>query len=268
MARIDWHKPLDRVYSAGISRGVIYGQDKSMYAAWHGLQNIEYATQGGDYQSHYVDGYKYHHSVNYNEYGARITAFTYPDEFESFIGGEDDNNGLVFKNQHHRQFHMTYRTERKTSLAQVDVGYEIHLVYNALVLPPTGGHSTYTEVVRPDEMSWDIRTKPIRVSGRAPTAEIVIKSWEVTDDSLKKLENILYGTTDQPPRMIGFSEVVDLFNAWPTAEILPNTRTGLAKLKYMGYPDLQGDNTRGLYTAPRDSRLAPTSISGFYKLRR
>lgn len=265
--RIVWDELTDRSYFHGISRGVLYGQDDLAGVPWNGLTEVKYSTEGGDYKSYSMDGVKYHHNIGTQAYSASISALTYPDDFEKYVGGTDSGKGLVYKNQEHQEFHLTYTTDVFNSAETTRVGYQIHLVYNALVLPLNSEFRTRDDSPEVTPFTWDIRTRPVVIAGRAPTAEIVINSWETDAKTLSKLENILYGTTRNDPRMIRANELISLFDEWPYLEIVPRNLTGLARLIYDGRKDLKGDPWEGLYKAPEGTRLKPTSKPGLYVLR-
>lgn len=139
-------------------------------------------------------------------------------------------------------------------------------MYNAIVQPFARTYSTDGNIRDNQTLSWDIRTKPIRLGGSYPTAELVIRSWETDPAILKNLEDILYGTDEKDPRMIGFSELITLFDDWPYFAIVPNYRIGIGELKSQSFKDLQGDITSGIYEIPLESRLIETSVPGIFTL--
>ena len=79
----------------------------------------------------------------------------------------------------------------------VDHGYELHIVYNATASPSSKNYETINDSPEPAELSWDIETTPIAVTGHKPTSHIVISSLAFTGANASKLTAIndyIYGT--------------------------------------------------------------------------
>ena len=57
------------------------------------------------------------------------------------------------------------------------------------------------ESVEASTLSWEVKATPVAVDGLKPTATVTIDSTKITPEKLKAIEDILYGTVDQEPRL-------------------------------------------------------------------
>lgn len=62
-------------------------------------------------------------------------------------------------------------------------------------------------------MSWEISTVPVDVPGFKPTATLVINSTETDAATLKKIEDLLYGTEEAEARLPLPAEIITLLGA-------------------------------------------------------
>jgi hypothetical protein len=116
--------------------------------------------------------------------------------------------------QRRKEFGLSYRTKIGNDVAGVDLGYKIHLIYNALAAPTSRPNSTMTESVEPFNFSWSISTKPPNFAGYKPTAHLVIDSRDTPSDLLIQIEDILYGSAAAPARLPSAVELIFLFNSY------------------------------------------------------
>lgn len=209
MTRLEWGAAGERYYEAGVDRGVLYVDGVGV--PWNGLVSVAEAPSGGDATPYYIDGVKYLNRAAPEEFGATITAFTYPDEFSACDGSEQIGWGLYATQQRRRPFSFAYRTKVGNDLDGVDAGYKIHLVYNALAAPSQRANATFADTTTPGNFSWTLTTTPPAISQRQRTSHLVVDSRTASDTMIARVESILYGTDAAPPRMPSVAELIELF---------------------------------------------------------
>lgn len=212
MSKLEWGTPGSRTYETGVDRGVLY-IDGQPGVAWSGLTSVEISPSGGGVKSYYLDGNKYLIASAAEEFGATINAFTYPPEFAMCDGTGSPRPGLVLRQQRRKPFGFSYRT-MVGSDENGDAGYKIHLIYNALAEPSSVSHSTIGEDVEPADFSWTITTKPAVVPGYKRTSHIEIDSRTTDSNVLRTVEETLYGTEEDLPRLPTFAELITLYDAF------------------------------------------------------
>lgn len=265
MARLRWNSVGERFFQTGLDRGVLYPM-KGRGVPWNGLVSVDESPSGGDAQAYYVDGLKTVNEAQPEEFEATISAYTYPEEFETIDGSAIGESGISYGQQPRQKFNLSYRTKVGNDVDGVDHAYKIHLIFNALAAPSSVSNQTMDDEVEPSTFSWDITTTPELVSGRLPTAHISIDSRNTPAETLSALEDILYGTSKKNPRFPTMSEIIDLFDDWPYLQININYATGLYRLTFNGAKDLKGDVNSGIYRIPTTSRLEEREISGIYRM--
>ena len=108
MATLVWDKVGERVYQTGVDHGVLYLHDGTV-AVWNGLTNVEESSDS-ELKSFYLDGVKYLENLIPGDFVGKLTAFTYPDEFDSVNGIGRSSPGLSYHNQPSKSFNLSYRT--------------------------------------------------------------------------------------------------------------------------------------------------------------
>lgn len=214
MPRLTWGAVGERVFEAGVDHGVLY-VDGADGVAWNGLTSVSESSSGAELSEYYVDGIKYLQLLAAEEFVATIEAYTYPDEFAQCDGTRPVGHGLFMTQQPRKEFGLSYRTKVGNDVDGIDLGYKIHLVYNALAAPTARPNNTITESVDPFNFSWTISTKPPTFVGYKPTAHMVIDSRDTPSDLLAQIEDILYGSADSDPaRLPSVAELIFLFNSY------------------------------------------------------
>jgi hypothetical protein len=120
-------------------------------------------------------------------------------------------SGLYATNQSRQPFGLCYRTKLGNDVDGLEHGYKIHIVYNALASPTDHSNGTNTDSVEPNALSWDITTTPPVISLYKPTAHLVIDSRTTNSLLLIRLEEVLYGSDDGPPRLPTPEELVGYY---------------------------------------------------------
>jgi hypothetical protein len=214
MTALAWDQVGERLYETGVDRGVLFLPDNTgdynEGHAWNGLVTVAEAPSGAGTTALFADNIKYLSLVAAEEFGATIDAYTYPDEFGQCDGTAEPEPGVYLGQQGRRSFGLAYRTRIGNDLDGNDHGYKIHLVYGALAAPSAKSYGTINDTPAAITFSWTITTTPVAVAGHKPTATLVIDSTKVDAGLLAALEDILYGTATDDPRLPLPDEVLAL----------------------------------------------------------
>lgn len=217
MAKIVWDNVGARFYETGIKNGVLYVQAINgtypLGIAWNGLTAVTESPSGAEASPLYADDIKYLNLVSAEEFGATIEAYTYPDEFAQCDGSAALQTGVMIGQQNRKAFGMAYKTTLGNDVSGNDYGYKLHLIYGALAKPSEKAYQTINDSPEAITFSWELSTTPVLVTGKKPTASLVIDSTKVDSSTLAALEDILYGTAGADPRLPLPDEVATLFGA-------------------------------------------------------
>lgn len=211
MTALVWDAPGQRSYQAGIDRGVLY-LHSGLAVPWNGLTGMEETTDS-DYRAYYVDGIKFLEILSPGEFSGKLKAWTYPDELDQLLGIATVALGLSFHEQPPRSFNLSYRTKSGND-TDPDSGYTIHLLYNVIAKPDTYSFKTYTSnSLTPTEFSWTITGTPPIIGGYRPTVHVTIDSLDTAPNAFQAIEDILYGTPSNAPRLPSIAELKSIFEA-------------------------------------------------------
>src|ERR1700761_1258402 len=213
MSRIDWNTVGERFYEVGIDRGVLYVGDNGG-VPWNGLTKVDVKPTGGDSASYYYDGQKYAMVSAPEEYGATLTAFTFPDEFLPCDGTAQVDTGFFIRHQPRQPFSLSYRSLIGNDVDGTGHAYRIHLVYNALAAPTESSYATLTDNTDPGDFSWDISVLPPAVSGFKPSGHFMLDTRTAHPGTISDLENALYGTDSSDPYIPDFATVLAMVGAY------------------------------------------------------
>lgn len=201
MARLNWDQTGDRFYETGVEKGVLYpagtGESAGTYPAgyaWNGLTKVTESPSGAEPSPLYADNQKYLELMSTEEFGATIEAYTYPDEFAECDGSAEIATGVSIGQQTRKAFGFCYKTLIGNDVLGTDKGYKLHLVYGCKAKPSSKDNETVNTDPNAATFSWELSTTPVAVTGKKPTAHIVIDSTKVNANDLAELEAILYGT--------------------------------------------------------------------------
>src|SRR3954469_4629546 len=97
MATLVWDQVGDRLYETGISKGVLY-QNNRVGVPWNGLTSIE-EDSTKSVEPVYYDGVKFSDIVTIGEFSGTMRAYTYPDEFLPYEGVLQDQSGFYIMDQ-------------------------------------------------------------------------------------------------------------------------------------------------------------------------
>lgn len=199
MARLVWDKTGEHLYETGVDHGVLYFPDQTgAYkngVAWNGLISVSESPSGAEATGQYADNIKYLNLISAEEFSATIEAYTYPEEFEACNGNKElvDNTGVYVGQQSRSVFGFCYRTMIGNDTDGQDHGYKLHLVYGCQVSPSEKAYQTINDSPEALTFSWELSTTPVNVTGKKPTALLVIDSTKIDGAKLAKIEAKLYG---------------------------------------------------------------------------
>lgn len=243
MSKIVWDKAGEHFYETGVDRGVLYPTLNGKYQSgvpWNGLTSVSESPSGAESTAQYADNIKYLNLISAEEFGATVEAFTYPDEFAVCDGSAEPVPGVMIGQQARRPFGLSYRTLLGNDLAGTEYGYKIHLIYGATAAPSERAYATVNDSPEAITFSWSVTTTPVEVPGFKPTASLTIDSTKVSADTLAKLEDILYGSSDAEPRLPMPEEVFELIGSSRAITIAVTApTTGGMSASTIKYGDLQ-----------------------------
>lgn len=218
MTKLTWDGTGARLYETGVDHGVLYiPNNMGVYddgVAWNGLTTVTESPSGAEPTALYADNIKYLNLISAEEFGATVEAYTYPEEFGQFDGTASPVSGLSVGQQSRRPFGLSYRTRLGNDVAGQDYGYKLHLIYNATAAPSEKAYSTINDSPEAITFSWELTTTPVTAGDTLkPTAQLTIDSTKVDETALAALEDMLYGTPGQDPKLPTPLEVIALFEA-------------------------------------------------------
>lgn len=226
--KLTWDNVGERLYETGVDHGVLYIPNVSgVYddgVAWNGLTTVTESPSGGESTKTYADNIPYLNLISVEEFGATVEAYTFPEEFAQFDGLAVPSAGVYVGQQSRKSFGLCYRTRVGNDLDGTDLGYKIHLIYNATAKPSEKAYATINDSPEAITFSWELTTIPIPVEGTnpvtgkeyKPTAQLTIDSTKVDATKLAQLEDLLYGTSGTDPQLPTPTEVIALFGAGVT----------------------------------------------------
>jgi hypothetical protein len=224
MSILLWDQVGERFYETGVRKGVLYPQSNGLYplgVAWNGLTAVTESPSGAEPNPIYADDVKYLNLISAEEFGATLEAYTYPDEFAACDGSAELATGVLAGQQKRQAFGLCYRTALGNDVDGAELGYKLHLVYGAIAAPSEKAYASINDTPEAITFSWEVSTTPVEVSGKQPTASIVIDSTKVGAGNLSTLEDMLYGTGGTDPYLPLPDVVTALFaGAAPSAVAL------------------------------------------------
>ena len=221
MSKLIWDQAGERLYETGVKQGVLYPLSAGAYptgVAWNGLISVTESPSGAEATPLYADDVKYLNLMSAEEFGATIEAYTYPEEFEQCDGSADLAAGVSIGQQARNSFGLTYKTTLGNDTEGEGHGYKLHIIYGAQAAPSEKAYTSINDSPEALTFSWELTTTPVDVTGKKPTASLVIDSTKVDSAKLAALELIIYGNTGVEPRLPLPNEIATIFTtAAPSA---------------------------------------------------
>ena len=216
MSRLVWDTIGERFFETGVDQCVLYPISNNAYPmgyAWNGITGVSESPSGADANAIYADNIKYLNLRAAEEFGATVTAYTYPDEFAECDGSASPVKGLTVGQQARKMFGLCYRTRLGNDTDGSDHGYKLHLVYGLTASPSERGYSTINDSPEAIEFSWEMNSTPVSVTGLKPTSVITISSEDFTAAQMKAIEDVLYGDSSNDARLPLPDEVISLMGS-------------------------------------------------------
>ena len=217
MSKIVWDAIGEHTFETGVRNGVLYLQGaEGTYntgVAWNGLTSVSESPEGAEPTDLYADDVKYLTLMSAENFKATIEAYTYPVEFEECDGSATIANGVVIGQQSRKPFGLCYRTAIGNDTDGNEHGYKLHIVYGCQASPSEKQYSTINDSPEAITFSWEVNTTPVNVTGKKPTATLIIDSTKADKAKLTALEAILYGSEEQEPRLPMPDEIAALMTA-------------------------------------------------------
>ena len=205
MPRLEWDKVGERLYETGVDQGVMYVQDETgAYregVAWSGLRSVSESPSGAEPSPLYADNIKYLNLLSTEEFAATIGAYYSPEEFDACDGTATLAKGVTIGQQKRKTFGLCYRTKIGNDIDGDEHGYKIKIIYGALAKPSQKEYQSVNNDPSAIELSWEVSTTPVKVTGMKPTATLEIDSTKIDAEKLKKLEDVLYGNGENKARL-------------------------------------------------------------------
>lgn len=215
MTKIVWDKIGEHYYETGVDHGVLYpiqaNNTYSLGVGWNGLTGVTQSPSGAEETKLFADNIKYLSLRSAEEFGATVTCYTYPDEWEACDGSASIATGVHVGQQARKTFGLSYRTLIGNDTEGTDHGYKIHLIYGATASPSERAYASVNDSPEAIEFSYELSTVPVEVPGYKPTAHLEVDSTKADAAKLTALETILYGSETAEPRLPLPQEVMELF---------------------------------------------------------
>lgn len=219
MSKLVWDKTGERFYETGVSQCALYPQTSGAYpkgVAWNGITSIIESPSGAEPSATYADNIKYLTLMSAEDFAATIAALSYPPEFAACNGFAELAEGVMIGQQKRTPFGLCYKSQIGNDTDGDEHAYMLNIIYGALASPSEKSRNTISDSPEPMEMSFEVSTTPVTVTGHKPTAHLTIDSRKADPTKLEALEKILYGS-DEPeaaePRLPLPDEIATLMTA-------------------------------------------------------
>ena len=217
MSKIVWDAIGEHTFETGVRNGVLYLKDTdgayNTGVAWNGLTSVSESPEGAEPTDLYADDTKYLTLMSAENFKATIESYTYPVEFEECDGSATIAKGVVIGQQPRKPFGLCYRTAIGNDTDGNEHGYKLHIVYGCQASPSEKQYSTINDSPDAVTFSWEVNTTPVNVTGKKPTATLIIDSTKADKAKLTALEAILYGSESVEPRLPLPDEVATLMTS-------------------------------------------------------
>lgn len=211
-----WGRPKDRVFGAGVDRGMVYTQttpgQPSVGEPWNGLVNVTVDSADGEFATRFIDGVPFGASVAPKNAKGTVEAFTYPGLIEEHLGDvrPDGPNGIIATGQPPKPFNMTYR-EMLGHSGMLQDEYIIHILYGVVLQDGGRTHNTFSDSRTPDLFSWPFLTTVRPMAGMRPTSYFKIDTRTTHPTRVREIEGLLYGNEGSTPYLPTIDEIRAVF---------------------------------------------------------
>ena len=205
MAVLTWDQTGEKLYETGVQKGVLYPMDGAVYGkgvAWNGLTAVNETPSGAESTKLYADDIKYLDIRSAEEFGATIEAYSSPEEFDACDGTAELANGVNIGQQNRKGFGFCYRSTIGNDTEYNNYGYKLHIIYGLTASPSERSYSTVNDSPEAATLSWEVSSTPVNVAGFKPTSIVTINSKKINPEALKEIEDALYGTASEEPKIL------------------------------------------------------------------
>lgn len=205
MAVLTWDQTGEKLYETGVQKGVLYPMDGAVYGkgvAWNGLTAVNETPSGAESTKLYADDIKYLDIRSAEEFGATIEAYSSPEEFDACDGTASLADGVNIGQQNRKGFGFCYRSTIGNDTEYNNYGYKLHIIYGLTASPSERSYSTVNDSPEAATLSWEVSSTPVNVAGFKPTSIVTINSKKINAEALKEIEDALYGTVSEEPKIL------------------------------------------------------------------
>ena len=205
MAVLTWDQTGEKLYETGVQKGVLYPMDGAVYGkgvAWNGLTAVNETPSGAESTKLYADDIKYLDIRSAEEFGATIEAYSSPEEFDACDGTAELAAGVNIGQQNRKGFGFCYRSTIGNDTEYNNYGYKLHIIYGLTASPSERSYSTVNDSPEAATLSWEVSSTPVNVAGFKPTSIVTINSKKINPEALKEIEDALYGTVSEEPKIL------------------------------------------------------------------
>ena len=213
MSRLIWDAIGEKFYEMGTKMGVLYPmKENGTYengVAWNGLTAVTESPSGAEETKLYADDIKYASLRSAEEYAYTIEAYTYPPEWEPCDGSAQVATGVTIGQQKRKGFGFSWVTTVGNDVSD-EVGKKIHIAWNSTASPSEKSYASINDSPDAITFSWECSTSPINVKGFRPTSHMEIDCSKLKADTVKAIENKLWGTENADATLPTPEEIISL----------------------------------------------------------
>lgn len=213
MSRLIWDAIGEKFYEMGTKMGVLYPmKEDGSYengVAWNGLTAVTESPSGAEETKLYADDIKYASLRSAEEYAYTIEAYTYPEEWEPCDGSAQVATGVTIGQQKRKGFGFSWVTTVGNDVSD-EVGKKIHIAWNSTASPSEKGYASINDNPDAITFSWECSTSPVNVSGFRPTSHMEIDCSKLKADTVKAIEDKLWGTESADATLPTPAEIITL----------------------------------------------------------
>ena len=213
MSRLIWDAIGEKFYEMGTKMGVLYPmKEDGSYengVAWNGLTAVTESPSGAEETKLYADDIKYASLRSAEEYDYTIEAYTYPPEWEPCDGSAQVATGVTIGQQKRKGFGFSWVTTVGNDVSD-EVGKKIHIAWNSTASPSEKSYASINDSPDAITFSWECSTSPVNVSGFRPTSHMEIDCSKLKADTVKAIEDKLWGTENAEATLPTPAEIITL----------------------------------------------------------
>ena len=213
MSRLIWDAIGEKFYEMGTKMGGLYPmKEDGSYengVAWNGLTAVTESPSGAEETKLYADDIKYASLRSAEEYAYTIEAYTYPEEWEPCDGSAQVATGVTIGQQKRKGFGFSWVTTVGNDVSD-EVGRKIHIAWNSTASPSEKSYASINDSPDAITFSWECSTSPVNVSGFRPTSHMEIDCSKLKADTVKAIEDKLWGTENADATLPTPAEIITL----------------------------------------------------------